>query len=122
MNNWWKSPVLQGEENDYGDYDYLATELPQNTVEWTRWEQHCDSCGKNRNLHRVSTSYFYTLDGYDSMSYYECWICVVKDAIRKPFRKLKKKIKIIRVAMEFKHDLHKKSWKHCYKLAKELTR
>ena len=21
MNKWWKNPVLQGPENDYGDYD-----------------------------------------------------------------------------------------------------
>ena len=20
--NWWKAPILQGEENDYGDYDW----------------------------------------------------------------------------------------------------
>ena len=28
MNDWWKAPVLQGDENDYGDYDYLIEELP----------------------------------------------------------------------------------------------
>lgn len=32
MNNWWKSPVLQGEENDYGDYDYLIEEIPKTLV------------------------------------------------------------------------------------------
>ena len=33
MNNWWKSPVLQGEENDYGAYDYMIEEIPNNTRE-----------------------------------------------------------------------------------------
>lgn len=28
MKNWWKNPVLQGEDNDYGQYDYLIEELP----------------------------------------------------------------------------------------------
>ena len=24
MNDWWKAPVLQGPENDYGEHDYLV--------------------------------------------------------------------------------------------------
>ena len=45
-NNWWKSPVLQGPENDYGDLDYLLEELPRNTREWTKWQYKCSECGK----------------------------------------------------------------------------
>ena len=28
MKNWWKNPVLHGEDNDYGQHDYLIEELP----------------------------------------------------------------------------------------------
>lgn len=27
MSDWWKNPVLQGEDNDYGQYDYLIEKL-----------------------------------------------------------------------------------------------
>ena len=38
MNKWWKAPILQGEDNEYGEYDYLIEEIPQNTREWDKWE------------------------------------------------------------------------------------
>ena len=27
MDKWWKNPVLQGEDNDYGQYDYLINPI-----------------------------------------------------------------------------------------------
>ena len=93
MNNWWKSPVLQGPENDYGDYDYLIKEVPSNSTEWSRYERKCDECGKEHKLNLVYTGYFRTLDGYDSMDSCECWVCYIKRKIKQPFKMLKKKIK-----------------------------
>lgn len=75
MNEWWKNPVLQGEDNDYGQYDYLVNPLPQNYREKIRGKCHCDSCGKYRCFNIRDVAFFYTLDGYDNMSYTECWLC-----------------------------------------------
>ena len=33
--DWWKAPVLQGPENDYGQYDYMIEEIPK---DYARWE------------------------------------------------------------------------------------
>ena len=33
--DWWKAPILQGEENDYGDYDYLIEEVPKSYCPWS---------------------------------------------------------------------------------------
>ena len=38
---WWRAPVLQGPENDYGDYDYLIEELPHNSHKWSTWGYKC---------------------------------------------------------------------------------
>lgn len=79
MSDWWKDPRLQGPENDYGDYDYLITPIPEDTSEWVKgYEFRCDECGKYTRLARRDTAYFYTLDGYDSMSYTTCWKCEAK--------------------------------------------
>ena len=93
MNKWWKNPVLQGEENDYGQYDYLINPLPQNRHEWIKGECHCDSCGKYRHLSVRDTAYFYTLDGYDSLDCTECWICVLTSKIHTKIHRLKKPFK-----------------------------
>ena len=95
MDNWWKNPVLQGPENDYGDYDYLIEELPQDYVKWelSRYACKCDSCGKKRHLLLRSEHYFYTLDGYDSMDYNECWKCRLKSKMWSIKNKIKKRIK-----------------------------
>lgn len=92
MNNWWKSPVLQGPENDYGDYDYLIEDIPDNSIEWSRYRHKCDECGKERNLTLIYTACFRTMDGWDSMESYECWRCYLKRKIKAPFKALKKKI------------------------------
>ena len=81
MNDWWKAPVLQGEDNDYGDYDYLINPIPQNQTYWSTWGYKCESCGKYHRINLISDQYFYTLDGYDSLSYHECLSCVLKTKI-----------------------------------------
>lgn len=89
MDKWWKNPVLQGEENCYGQYDYMASPIPKNTHEWIKGECHCDSCGKYRHLSVRDTSYFYTLDGFDYLDYTECWLCQLAIKVRrlkKPFK------------------------------------
>lgn len=126
-NNWWKSPVLQGPENDYGDLDYLLEELPCNTREWTKWQYKCSECGKWHRLNVVYTEYFYTLDGYDSLSTEVCWLCEMKSIIGRPFRKIKRKIgrawRVLKETISLKRDLSKKhTWKKCYELAKILEK
>lgn len=97
MNKWWKSPVLQGPENDYGDYDYLIEELPQDYAKWelSKYKSRCDSCGKNSHLLFRAVHHFYTLDGYDSMSYDECWKCKLEAKIYNIKVRLKKRLKIV---------------------------
>lgn len=91
--DWWKAPVLQGPENDYGDYDYLIEEIPENNSEWIFGAHRCESCGKTRHAIHRSTEYFRTMDGYDSLSYDECWICTMKLRFCAPFRRLHRKLK-----------------------------
>jgi phage terminase large subunit GpA-like protein len=93
MNNWWKSPVLQGPENDYGDYDYLIEDIPSNSSKWDWWHQKCSECGKEHYLNINYTAYFRTMDGWDSMDSCECWKCYLKRKIKAPFRTIKKTIK-----------------------------
>lgn len=81
MKDWWKAPVLQGEDNDYGDYDYLINPLPENKTYLSNWGYKCESCGKYHKYNFVTDQYFYTLDGYDSLSYQECIPCAVKSKI-----------------------------------------
>lgn len=122
MNNWWKSPVLQGDDNDYGQYDYLIEEIPNNSREWNTWGYKCSECGKWHKLNVVYTGYFYTLDGYDSLSTEVCWLCEMKSIIGNPFRKMKRKMKLLKQTVELKRDLNHKSWKRCYELAKILEK
>ena len=110
MNNWWKSPVLQGDENDYGDYDYLIEELPKNTREWSTWGYKCSECGKWHKLNVVYTGHFYTLDGWDSDSTEVCWLCEMKSIISNPFRKMKRKIKKEMEAHKLAFELTKDLW------------
>ena len=109
MNNWWKSPVLQGEDNDYGAYDYMIEEIPKNSREWSTWGYKCSECGKWHKLNVVYTEYFHTLDGWDSISTEVCWLCEMKSIIGKPLRKMKRKInqeiKAHKIAIELTRDL-----------------
>lgn len=110
MNGWWKSPVLQVPENDYGEYDYLIEEIPSNSTEWSWWYETCDHCGKEHKLNLVFTGCFRTLDGWDSMAECECWKCYLKRKITAPFKKIKRKIKMHVRAREEVYELNK-----CYK-------
>lgn len=103
MDKWWKAPVLQGPENDYGDYDYLIEDVPDNTVKWEKWERKCDECGKTHKLNLVYTGYFRTMDGWDSMDSCECWKCYLKRKIAAPFKAIKKKVgRFIKVQKEYR--------------------
>ena len=84
MSDWWKAPVLQGEDNDYGQYDYMIEEIPQDYAKWEfdrKYKWKCDDCGKHRHLSFCTAHYFYTLDSYDSMSWNTCWKCCLKNRI-----------------------------------------
>jgi phage terminase large subunit GpA-like protein len=89
MNEYWKDPRL----DDEGTYDYLVEELPSDTAKWEWYYQKCDSCGKYHRLNFDSTHYFYCYDGWDSMTYVECWKCRLKDKIYAIKAKIKRKIK-----------------------------
>lgn len=93
MSDWWKAPVLQGPENDYGDYDYLINPLPEDKYEIriTRYPVRCDCCGRDTHIYRYSSYHFYTYDGYDSMDEYECMLC--EKGVTRKMRQLKKKFK-----------------------------
>lgn len=112
MKDWWKSPVLQGEENDYGDYDYLIEEIPKSYYRWEfskiAWE---DDHGHPSHLRKVWCNYFRTMDGYDSVDGSDCWRCVLKDKIKLIPRKFKRKIKTKKGEIE----TFIKDFKICYK-------
>ena len=124
MNNWWKSPVLQGPENDYGDYDYLIEEIPQDYAKWvlSRYKWRCDDCGKERHLIFRSVHWFRTWDGGDSMEYTECWKCRLKTKIYSIKWRFQKQIKIVRAAIELRRMDSSISFSKCYGFAKEIER
>jgi hypothetical protein len=124
MNEWWKNPVLQGPENDYGDYDYLIEELPQDYIKWefSRYKSRCDSCGKKRHLLLRSAHYFYTLDGYDYMNYDECWVCRLKSKVWSIKHRFKKKIKIVKDAWMLTRSSSVGNFRHYYKFVKEMSK
>ena len=92
MEKYWQDPRL----DDEGTYDYLVEELPQDSAKWERYYTKCDSCGKEHSLNFCATHYFYCWDGWDSMSYTECWKCRLKGKIysikAKTIKKIKQKI------------------------------
>jgi hypothetical protein len=89
MNKWWQDPRM----DDEGTYDYLVEELPRDNSEWSWYPSTCDDCGKERRLHRTDSHYFYCWDGWDSMSYAECWKCRLRDKVYAIKAKIKRKIK-----------------------------
>ena len=128
MNDWWKAPVLQGPENDYGDYDYLIEEIPTSSMKWElskeTWK--CDDCGKYSHLTLTATDYFRTLDGYDSISWTTCWKCAIKNRIFN-FRfhvkyTIVRKIKVFKTTMDLYRTNPKGGLKKYYKLALKLHR
>ena len=92
MRNRYDSPALRGEDNEYGDYDYLAGSLPSNVARWdlsrTTWK--CDACKHYRHLRFITRYHFYTVDGYDSSDYDVCWVCMLRSAIKIKVSQLKK--------------------------------
>ena len=128
MDQWWKSPVLHGPENDYGDYDYLIEEVPDNSTKWNWWYKKCDYCGKEHKLNSIFTGCFRTMDGWDSMEECECWKCYLKRKITTPFKALNRKTKksigaikqIKQIAKDYKkivgRTLSKEHKKRLYKI------
>ena len=95
-------PATYGAE--YDEYDYLYTKLPSDSVKWEWYESKCESCGKYHKSNLRSSHCFYTLDGYDSMDYTECWRCILKDKVYSIKSKIKHKIKR-------RKDQHNMFWK-----------
>lgn len=115
MNDWWKAPVLQGPENDYGEYDYLINELPKNKNEWRcygKYKFRCDCCGKDRHILHVEESFFYTLDGYDSIAQHECVFCALKSYFRSLRYRIKRKIKNLKKYIKYAHLCRKAGLKY----------
>lgn len=124
MNDWWKAPVLQGPENDYGDYDYLIEEVPHDYAKWEfdKYAWRCDSCGKDSHLLFKSAHYFHTLDGYDYHGWSECWKCRLKDEVRHIKYRVKKEIKAIKRAWQLMHTSSAGNFKYWYEVAKKMER
>ena len=122
--NWWKAPIFQGPENDYGDYDYLIEELPDDYAKWEydKYTCHCDSCGKERHLVFYSVHHFHTLDGWDSFDYTTCWKCALKDKIYMIKCKIGRSIKAFKLARELYKTNTTRTFKHYYELAKKIVR
>lgn len=128
MSDWWKAPVLQGEDNDYGQYDYMIEEIPQDYAKWEfdkyRWK--CDDCGRESHLRFCSEHFFHTLDGWDSMAYAECWRCRLKGTIKNYKWKIQKWFKNKTETFKLAKDLYKGtsgwSFKYCYEAAKKIVR
>ena len=120
--------MLQGPENDYGDYDYLIEEIPDDYVKWefSKYACKCDSCGKERHLLLRSVHHFYTLDGYDCMDYDECWVCRMKSKVWSIKHKIKKKIKkeiyIVKDAWQLAHASSVGNFRYYYKILRRIYR
>lgn len=123
MKNWWKNPILQGEDNDYGQYDYLIEKLPHDEARWEWFYGKCDSCGKYHRLNFYSNHYFYTYDGWDSFDYTDCWKCRFENEVWKIKNKIKKEIKAHKLAFSLLNRKHsiKRNIEH-YKLGLEVGR
>ena len=123
MKNWWKNPVLQGEDNDYGQYDYLIEELPHDEANWEWYYRKCDTCGKYHRLNFYSNHYFYTYDGWDSFDYADCWKCRFNDKVWSIKNKIKKEIKAHKLAFSLLNRKHsvKRNLEH-YKLGLKIGR
>lgn len=104
MNEYWKDPRL----DDEGTYDYLVEELPSDTKKWQWYYQQCDSCGKYHRLNFDSTHYFYCYDGWDSISYSECWKCRLRDKVYAIKAKIKRKRKARKEYREWINQLKAK--------------
>lgn len=126
--DWWKSPVLQGPENDYGDYDYMIEELPEDYAKWElskyRWK--CDDCGKEKHLLFRTAHHFHTLDGWDSLSWSTCWKCCIKNRIFNFKFGIKyginKRIRAFKSAVHLRKNNKDRSFKYWYDLMMSIER
>ena len=127
MTKWWQDPRL----DDEGTYDYLVEELPRDSANWEWYYQKCESCGKYLKLNFTATLYFFCWDGWDSMSYTECWRCVIKDKIYGVKYKIKKKIvnryeaikdycELMRKLKQKGHQLTKEQKQHIWKVCNKM--
>lgn len=112
MNDWWNSPVLYGDDNDYGQYDYMIEEIPEDYAKWEldKYKWKCDTCGKERHLRFCTCHHFHTLDGWDSMSYDECWKCRIECMISGRINYYKRNMR--NLVEVIKWCLKNKSFKH----------
>ena len=124
MNDWWKAPILQGVENDNGDYDYLIEKMPSDYVKWQydKYPCHCDSCGKESHLVLYSVQHFYTLDGWDSLDSAECWRCNIGDKIWSIKQKVKRHIEAFKLARKLYKADSTRPFKFHYELVKKIVR
>lgn len=122
--DWWKAPILQGEDNDYGEFDCLLEDTPES---YCRWEfskiAWADDAGHESHLRKKWCNYFRTMDGYDSCSGSDCWRCVLKDTIYTTPRKIKRKTREFKELIELTCTFHKyRGWTDSYKKAKEIKK
>ena len=100
--------------------------LPEGRAGWSfnRYPYRCDSCGKESRLRFVAESYFYTLDGYDSMSDAECWKCRLKSRVVTKVGRAKRCIKaaMSAIKMHRKHVVPQWNIKQYYDFTKQVTR
>ena len=124
MSDWWKDPRL----DDEGTYDYLVEELPNDYARWevSKYRWRCDNCGKESHVRFCTAHYFYCWDGWDSMSWNECWRCRLKDNIKSFKWKIQKwfknRIETIKTTVELYKGTTGCSFKHCYEMAKNIVR
>lgn len=94
----WKEILQDPRIDDSGNYDFYAIDLPENEERWcsNRYRIYkCDTCGRYVRRAFVQKNYFYTIDGYDYLSYTECARCVqqTKREARRRAQKRKKEQK-----------------------------
>lgn len=124
MKDWWKAPVLQGDDNEYGQYDYMIEELPHDYARWEfdKYVCKCDNCGKDSRLLFRSASYFHTLDGYDCHNWDECWKCRLKMRVGNIKYKIKKKFKVFKEMQVLYRNTKSLSLKECYEFATRFVK
>lgn len=83
----WDEILHDPRIDETGDCDYYAEDLPSDNKSWIKSECKCETCGKYHKIIQRSTHYFYCWDGWDSISYDECWVCVLKTKLHHIFRR-----------------------------------
>jgi hypothetical protein len=124
MNDWWKDPRL----DDEGAYDYLIEELPKDYARWeiSKYKWRCDDCGKESHICFASAHHFYCWDGWDSMSWNACWKCRLKDVVASIKHKIKRKVqrraRVIKTAIEFKKCSSAGNFMYWYNFAAKIEK